>query len=47
MHENYGDWLRRAVPSEATWRTKLSELRRIEAIYGDVDALYDQDELQA
>jgi hypothetical protein len=47
MHPAYSDWLRRAVPSESTWRTKLSELRRIEAAYGDLDGLYDQDELQS
>jgi len=47
MHPTYSEWLRCAVPSEATWRTKLSELRRIEAAYGDLDALYDQDELQS
>jgi RecB family endonuclease NucS len=35
------------VPTDATWRTKLSELRRIEAAYGDLDALYDTDELQS
>jgi len=46
MHPSYSEWLRRAVGAETTWRTKLSELRRIEAAYGDVDALYDQDELQ-
>jgi endonuclease len=45
MHENYSDWLRRAVPSVSTWRTKLSELRGVEARYGDIDTLYDQDEL--
>lgn len=47
MHNLYSDWLRRAVPTEATRRTKLSELRRVEAAYGDVDVLYDQDELQS
>lgn len=47
MHPAYSDWLRRAVPTESTWRTKLSELRRIEAAYGDLDGLYDQDELQS
>lgn len=47
MHSSYPDWLLRAVPSEATFRTKLSELRRIEAAYGDLDALFDQDELQS
>lgn len=45
MHPAYDDWLRRAVPTEATWRTKLSELRRVESAYGDLDALYDLDEL--
>ncbi len=30
MDDRYSDWLRRAVPSEVTWRTKLSELRRLE-----------------
>jgi len=47
MHPAYSDWLRRAVPTESTWRTKLSELRRIEAAYGDLDGLYDEDELQS
>jgi hypothetical protein len=45
MDERYSEWLRRAVPTEATWRTKLSELRRVEATYGDLDAQFDQDEL--
>lgn len=45
MDARYEDWLRQAVPSESTFRTKLSELKRIEKTYGDVDALYDQDEL--
>lgn len=45
MHSTYSDWLRAAVPTEATWRTKLSELRRVEAEYGDLDELYDEDEL--
>jgi endonuclease len=43
----YSEWLRRAVPTESTWRTKLSELRRVEAAYGDIDSLYDSDELQS
>ena len=47
MDGRYSEWLRRAVPTEATWRTKLSELRRIESLYGDVDSLYDTDELQS
>jgi len=47
MDPRYSEWLRRAVPSEATWRTKLSELRRIEALYGDLDGRYDEDELQS
>lgn len=45
MDPRYSEWLRRAVPTEATWRTKLSELRRVETAYGNVDALFDQDEL--
>ncbi|RAP42787.1 hypothetical protein BYZ73_03745 [Rhodovulum viride] len=45
MHPDYSDWLRRAVPTEATWSTKLSELRRVEAQYGEIDTLYDADEL--
>lgn len=45
MDARFEDWLRQAVPTEATFRTKLSELRRIEKIYGDVDTLFDQDEL--
>jgi len=47
MDGRYSEWLRRAVPTEATWRTKLSELRRIESLYGDIDTLYDTDELQS
>jgi len=46
MHPSYADWLRRAVPTEVTFRTKLSELRRIESVYGDIDSMYDQDELE-
>lgn len=45
MDPNYPEWLRDAVPSDATFRTKLSELRRIEAVYGDLDTLFDEDEL--
>jgi endonuclease NucS-like protein len=45
MDSRYENWLRRVVPTESTFRTKLSELRRIEKHYGDVDALYDTDEL--
>lgn len=47
MDVRYSDWLRRAVPSDATWRTKLSELRRVESLYGDLDQLFDTDELQS
>lgn len=47
MDRRYSEWLRRAVPTESTWSTKLSELRRVEALYGDLDALYDGDELQS
>ncbi len=45
MDINYPDWLREAVPTEATFRTKLSELRRVESVYGDLDDLFDSDEL--
>lgn len=45
MKPSYEDWLRGAVPSEVTFRTKLSELRRVERAYGDLDELYDEDEL--
>lgn len=47
MDARYSEWLRRAVPTEVTWRTKLSELRRLEAEYGDLDQVYDEDELQS
>ncbi len=46
MNEHYPDWLRRAVPTDVTFRTKLSELRRVEARYGDLDDHFDRDELQ-
>ena len=46
MHERYPEWLRRAVPTESTFRTKLSELRRVEFRYGDLDEQFDRDELQ-
>ncbi|SPF80434.1 endonuclease NucS domain-containing protein [Pseudoprimorskyibacter insulae] len=45
MHCDYPDWLRQAVPSDSTFQTKLSELRRVEREYGDLDTLYDEDEL--
>ena len=47
MHPQYKEWLRLAVPTEATRRTKLSELKRVEEFYGDFDTLYDGDELQS
>lgn len=47
MDARYSEWLRRVVPTDATWRTKFSELRRVESAYGDLDALYDTDELQS
>lgn len=45
MDPNYAEWLRDAVPTDSTFRTKLSELRRVEAVYGDLDELFDDDEL--
>jgi len=47
MDARYSDWLRRVVPTEGTWRTKLSELRRVEAAYGDLDAAFDEDEMES
>lgn len=47
MHLAFSDWLRQAVPTEVTFRTKLSELRRIEGQYSDLDALYDSTNLKA
>ena len=47
MDPRYSDWLKRTVPTEGTWRTRLSDLRRVEAAYGDIDAQFDQDELVA
>ena len=47
MDARYSDWLRQVVPTDATWRTKLSELRRVEAAYGDLDAAFDEDELES
>jgi hypothetical protein len=47
MDHRYNEWRRGAVPTEATRSTKLSELRRVEAFYGDLDSLYDGDELQS
>ncbi len=46
MDERCADWLRQVAPSESTWRTNLSDLRRVERHYGDLDGLYDQDGLQ-
>lgn len=45
MRASYEDWLRAAVPSDGAFRTKLSELRRVERAYGDLDEHYDDDEL--
>lgn len=42
----YVDWLRRSAPGDAAGSAKLSELRRVESRYGDLDALYDQDGLR-
>ena len=47
MHPAYSEWLSRAVPSSRTAGTKLSELRRVESFYGDLDDLFDRDELQS
>lgn len=47
MDPRYSEWLKRAVPTKVTWQTKLSEIRRIENEYGDLDDLYDNDELQS
>ena len=46
MDPRFSDWLRDVVPTELTWRTKLSECRRLEKAYGDLDALYDKDEME-
>lgn len=47
MQASYPDWLSRAVPTQRTASTKLSELRRIESVYGDLDDHFDRDELQS
>jgi len=46
MDTRYPNWLVEAVPSRVTAQTKLSELRRVEDAFGDLDGLYDNDELQ-
>ncbi|WP_373354241.1 endonuclease NucS domain-containing protein [Pseudoroseicyclus sp. CXY001] len=46
MHLSYPHWLAQAVPSRSTAQTKLSDLRRVEAHYGDLDEHFDKDELQ-
>lgn len=46
MDERFSEWLRADVPSEITWQTKLSEARRLERVYGDLDTLYDADEME-
>lgn len=46
MDPRYPAWLAEAVPTRVTAQTKLSELRRVEAEYGDLDSFYDSDELQ-
>jgi len=43
----YSDWLRQTVKTASTCSTKLSELRRVEAAYGDLDELFDKDELSS
>jgi hypothetical protein len=47
MDNRYCDWLAAIVPTEATARTKLSELRRVESAYGDLDEAFDRDELES
>ncbi len=47
MDSRYPEWLASVVPTEATARTKLSELRRVESAYGDLDEAFDRDELES
>lgn len=47
MDNRYPDWLAAAVPAGTTARTKLSELRRVESVYGDLDEAFERDELES
>jgi hypothetical protein len=47
MDIRYPDWLARVVPTEITARTYLSDLRRVENAYGDLDEAFDRDELES
>lgn len=47
MDDRFSDWLRRAVPSSVTWQTKMSEVRRLGTVYGDLEAHYASDGLES
>lgn len=47
MDDRFSDWLRHAVPSAVTWQTKMSEVRRLENVYGDLEAHYSSDGLES
>ncbi len=47
MDERFIAWLQQVTPKKSSWTTRLSDLRRVEAAYGDLDAAYDSDEMQS
>jgi hypothetical protein len=46
MDPRYPDWLAEVIPDRSSAQTRLSHLRRVEGEYGNLDDLYDNDELQ-
>ncbi|MGB8814217.1 MAG: hypothetical protein WCC57_13650 [Paracoccaceae bacterium] len=46
MDPRYPEWLQQAVPTARTAATKLSDLRRIDSVYGDLDAHSGRDDLE-
>ena len=47
MDSRYVEWRASVAPTESTAISKVSELRRIESAYGDLDDAFDRDELES
>ncbi len=46
MDDGFSSWLRNTVPTQVTWSTKMSEVRRLENVYGDLDDHFERDGLE-
>lgn len=46
MDQRYITWIHQHLENQSTRQTALSDVRRIESLYGDLDALYEEDGLE-